>query len=663
MDPVQPSAQPEAARPPAFAPEAFGRYYLIDRIAMGGMAEIFKAKTFGHGGFENILVIKRILTHLSEDQQFVRMFMDEAKITALLQHTNIVRIYDFGKIQSNYFIAMECVEGKDAKQILRKMAERRKLLPREFAVYITMEAAKGLDYAHKRTTLQGQPLNIVHRDVSPSNILVSYNGEIKVADFGIVKAENVAEDTDAGMLKGKFEYMSPEQASGKDLDRRSDIYSLGIVLWEMLTGRRLFKSDSEIKTLDRIKSGDIDPPSTINPQVPARLDEIVMRALATNPDDRYADARDFHADLLDFLYPAPPDVTQQSLAHFMQGLFVEELAVEHNRLEEGTRIAQALHETAASVELEPTWEESGNTRSQAQPAPEPPRQNKAVWGIMAVLLATVVVLGSLLAWFLITQATQPTPTPTPAPIQVMAGNLKLNIAPVAGNVFVDGQPVGEGTSVLIKDLSSEVDHVLKVEADGYQPFETSTRPEAGQTEPIAVVLTPISSTPTPDPEQTNNPVGERPVLRVSSRPSGAEVLVGGRSVGRTPWERTTEPNERVRVELRMNNYENVSFQVTMPKTGMESRDLVLTPSGSRATPQPTPSTTPAPAANGKLCVAVKGDVQWVTVSIDGSKKGDAPRCWDVAAGTHDVRLVNAEANIDTTRRVEVKPGEKTSITP
>ncbi|HND32824.1 MAG TPA: protein kinase, partial [Myxococcota bacterium] len=155
MDPAQPSPSADTPRAPGFTPEAFGRYYLVDRIAMGGMAEIFKAKTFGHGGFENVVVIKRILAHLSENPSFVKMFMDEAKITALLQHGNIVRIYDFGKIDRNYFIAMECVEGKDVKQVLRKLAERRKLIPREFAVYIAMEAAKGLDYAHKRTTLQG----------------------------------------------------------------------------------------------------------------------------------------------------------------------------------------------------------------------------------------------------------------------------------------------------------------------------------------------------------------------------------------------------------------------------------------------------------------------------------------------------------------------------
>src|SRR6185503_18485338 len=193
----------------SFAPEAFGKYYLVDKIAVGGMAEIFKAKSFSHGGFEKLLVIKRILGHLSDNLEFIEMFIDEAKISVTLQHPNIVQIYDFGKLRDNYFIAMECVEGRDVKGLLRKLAERRKLLPIEFAVYIAHEMCKGLDYAHKKADGQGKCLGIVHRDISPSNILVSYSGEVKVADFGIARAENSLHETRAGVLKGKFEYMSP----------------------------------------------------------------------------------------------------------------------------------------------------------------------------------------------------------------------------------------------------------------------------------------------------------------------------------------------------------------------------------------------------------------------------------------------------------------------
>ena len=288
-----------------FAPEAFGKYYLVDKIAVGGMAEIFKAKSYSHGGFEKLLVIKRILDHLSDNDEFIEMFVDEAKISVTLQHPNIVQIYDFGKIRDNYFIAMECIEGRDIKGILRKLAERKKLLPVEFAVYIGHEMCKGLDYAHKKADNTGKCLNIVHRDISPSNVLVSWSGEVKVADFGIALASSAKHETKAGVLKGKFEYMSPEQAQGKELDARSDVFATGIILHEMLTGRRLFKTKSELQTLEKIKSVDIEPPNAINVNVPARLNEIVMKALARDPADRYPDCKAVQADLLDYIgYPS-----------------------------------------------------------------------------------------------------------------------------------------------------------------------------------------------------------------------------------------------------------------------------------------------------------------------------------------------------------------------
>ena len=295
-----------------FSPESFGRYFLVDKIAVGGMAEVFKAKTFSHGGFEKLLVIKRILEHLSENAEFVEMFIDEAKISVELQHPNIIQIYDFGCIHHNYYIAMECVEGKDIKGILRKLAERRKIMPTEYAIYIAHEMSKGLDYAHKRPDSQGAQLGIVHRDISPSNILVSYSGEIKIADFGIAKARISGYNTQDGVLKGKFEYMSPEQASGHEIDARSDIFASGIILHEMLTGRRLFKTNSDIKTLERIKAVAIKPPSHLNPSIPKRLDDLVMKALSKDPGDRFADARAFQSALLEFLYPATPDLKTNS---------------------------------------------------------------------------------------------------------------------------------------------------------------------------------------------------------------------------------------------------------------------------------------------------------------------------------------------------------------
>lgn len=654
MKPSAPILSTDAPPAPAFAPQAFGKYYLVDRIAMGGMAEIFKAKTFGDGGFENLIVIKRILAHLSDNGQFVRMFMDEAKVSVLLQHGNIVRIYDFGKIRENYFIAMECVEGKDVKLILRKLAERRKILPREFAVFIAMEAAKGLDYAHKRTTLQGQPLAIVHRDVSPSNLLVSYAGEVKVADFGIVKAANCAEETDAGMLKGKFEYMSPEQASGAELDRRSDIFSLGIILHEMLTGRRLFKSDNEIKTLERIKAGDIDPPSAQNPQVPARLDEIVMRALARDADDRYQDARELHADLLEFLYPASPDLTQQSFAHFMAELFSAEVMEERSRMEEGTRLAVAMNESAHSVELEPEWEESGNSRSQPSMAARPASRLPLALAVaaFAMLAAASVAIAVLWPWADHT-GTPGVPVPIAAPT---TGSVQVRVEPVAAKVYLDDALVGEGTEVEIPVVTAGVEHRLRVEAEGHVAAVDTFTVTGGERVRMPLTLKPHPVV-IPDRPQPSGG-GARgagagavattgtAVSAFSSTPAGADVYIDGRSVGRTPVDWTGRSDTRVFVEYRLSGYESLKFNATLPGPGGKvSYDRAL-------------SERPA-AVEGKVSVNVSGG--WADVYVDGKKIGTTPITHALTSGVHEIRARNDGVGLDQTRKVTIKPGETASV--
>lgn len=641
-----------------FAPEVFGKYYLVDRIAVGGMAEIFKAKTYGVGGFENVCVIKRILKHLSENEQFVRMFMDEAKVSALLQHNNVVRVYDFGKQRENYFIAMEYVEGKDVKQILRKLAERRKLLPQEFAVYIAMEAAKGLDYAHKRTTLQGQPLGIVHRDVSPSNLLVSYNGEVKAADFGIVQAANCAEDTDAGTLKGKFEYMSPEQAQGLELDRRSDLFSLGIILHEMLTGRRAFKSENEIRTLERIKAVEIDPPSFFNPRVPARLDEIVMRALARDPDDRYQDGRQLQVDLLEFLYPASPDLTQQSLSHFMRELFAEEAEAERRRLEEGSRLALAVHESTSKLELEPEWEDGGESRgsrgttpTQAPMAPAPaPSRVPLFIAAIAVLLMIGVVTVSILLPILNPPAPQVVEKMVEAP-RPTTGALEITIGPVEGKVSIDGAVVGQGPTVAQEALTPDQPHVIRVEAENYQPYETSVTLKAGERLrlPVALVAVPVVEAPRNEtrdrpPDTTEKPpVVGAPSVRFTSTPGGVDVFIDGRLAGRTPFTwKEGEAGGRVSVEYRLAGYDGAKGTVSLPAAGgTASFDRTLQ---ERA------------KGDGKLNVNVSGG--WADIYVNDKKIGQTPKFGIVlAAGTYTVRVKNESTGLDQTRQLTISAGE------
>ncbi len=224
-----------------FEPVRFGKYLILDKIATGGMAELFQAKITSVEGFEKLVAIKKILPNLTQDKNLVNMFIDEAKLAAMLTHQNIVQIYDLGSMEGAYFIAMEYIHGKDLRVISRKAQGKKLPLPLEYALYIACRISSGLDYSHNLRDFQGNPLKLIHRDISPQNILVTYEGEVKIVDFGIAKAAKKTSDTKEGLIKGKVAYMSPEQAAGKVIDHRSDIFSTGILLWEMVTGKRMFE--------------------------------------------------------------------------------------------------------------------------------------------------------------------------------------------------------------------------------------------------------------------------------------------------------------------------------------------------------------------------------------------------------------------------------------
>ncbi len=303
----------------AFEPKQYGNFILLERIAVGGMAEIFRAKKIGAEGFEKELVIKRILPHFSEDEAFVTMFKDEARIAANLNHANIVQIYEFDQCEGAFYIAMEYIEGKDLKHILTAARKRNKpLLPAE-AVYIAAQMADGLHYAHTRT-YNGMPLNIVHRDVSPHNVMISFDGEVKIMDFGIAKAAARSTKTQAGTVKGKCAYMAPEQARGQDLDGRTDMFATGICLWEMLTGTRLFTGDTEFEILSKVLKAEIPSPREYNPDVHPKLEQILRRAMARDKEMRFRDMAEFKQALMSFFYQhCDPDLID--LGAYMRWLY------------------------------------------------------------------------------------------------------------------------------------------------------------------------------------------------------------------------------------------------------------------------------------------------------------------------------------------------------
>ncbi|MDQ3341681.1 MAG: protein kinase [Myxococcota bacterium] len=314
-------------------PTPFGKYYLLERINVGGMAEVFRAKAFGVEGFERLVAVKRILPNIAEDKEFIRMFIEEAKLSVQLNHANIAQIFDLGVVDGAYYIALEHVHGRDLRGIFDRCRQLGEAMPVSQACFMVMKVCEGLDYAHNKRDQAGRELSLVHRDVSPQNVLISFEGEVKIIDFGIAKAAGKGSKTQAGILKGKFGYMSPEQVRGLPVDRRSDVFSCGIVLYELLTGERLFVGESDFSTLEKVRNVEILPPSTYNRKIPDELERIVLKALAKDVEDRYQNAIDLHDELQAFVYTAGEFYSRKDLAGWMKKTFGREIEEETAKLE------------------------------------------------------------------------------------------------------------------------------------------------------------------------------------------------------------------------------------------------------------------------------------------------------------------------------------------
>ena len=316
---------------PETYPRRFGKYLLLESIATGGVAQLFLGKITGLQGFEKLVAIKMILPHLSGEKDLVKAFIDEAKLAALLSHPNIVQIYDFGLMEDSYFIAMEYLFGKDLRHIFQKAREKEAPLSLEHALYITARICSGLGYAHKLTDLQGKPLHLIHRDISPQNILITYGGEVKIVDFGIAKAAGQSSTTQHGSIKGKVAYMSPEQASGEIIDQRSDIFSTGILLYEMLTQKRMFTGDT-MEILDKVRKRDFEPPEKAMENLPPELYKILDRALAKDVNQRYQFCGEMQGAVEECMYDLSLRPDAQALGEYMKKLFGQEMEAEGERI-------------------------------------------------------------------------------------------------------------------------------------------------------------------------------------------------------------------------------------------------------------------------------------------------------------------------------------------
>jgi serine/threonine protein kinase len=318
------------------------------------MAEVFLAKTFGVAGFEKMIALKRILPTMAEDRDFIEMFIDEAKIAGQLSHASIVPIYELGRIGESHYIAMEYVWGKDLLQLMNRCRKLRMTMSPGMVAYIAARLCEGLDYAHNRRDRQGNPLGLIHRDISPQNVLIGYEAEVKLIDFGIAKATSRNTKTQAGVLKGKFGYMSPEQIRGKPLDGRSDCFAVGTCMYEMLTSDRLFLGESDFTTLEKVRNADVRPPSEVV-SLPAELESIIMRALTREPEDRWPSASAMQQALQVFLAKQPQTFGRRELSAWMNSAFSEEQRGERQRLDSYANVGRAMA--------------VGSTKGVAAPAP------------------------------------------------------------------------------------------------------------------------------------------------------------------------------------------------------------------------------------------------------------------------------------------------------
>jgi len=344
------------SEPTTGAPLRVGRYEVISHLATGGMAQIYLARQSGLGSFERHVVLKTILRERASDQRFVTMFLDEAKLAATLNHQNVAQVYEVDQADGAYFMAMEYVHGENARAILETTLRRGWTIPLELAVMIISGAAAGLHHAHERRGKGGAPLNIVHRDVSPANIMVGYDGSVKVLDFGIAKAEERATKTVGGTIKGKYGYMSPEQCKGKPIDRRSDIFALGIVLYELTTLRRAFKGNDDFETMKRIVAGDVVLPSIAVPGYPRELEAIVLTAMANDSAARFQTGQELIEALDAFAVRAKLTGSNTAMGRFMTQLFgnKKEPWVDHQQGGDKTEISIEGGDSEADVDNEKT---------------------------------------------------------------------------------------------------------------------------------------------------------------------------------------------------------------------------------------------------------------------------------------------------------------------
>jgi len=563
-----------------FKPHLFGKFYLLQRLAVGGMAEIFRGRVPGAGGFEKELVVKRILPARAREQGFIDMLVREAKLTVQLTHNNIAQIYECGIINSDYFISMELVNGVSMKEMMLAFTRAGAPISPEQAIFVVLQLVQGLDYAHRRSDGAGNPLAIVHCDVSPDNALVSWEGEVKLLDFGIARASTkMLSNYKEGMLMGKLGYVAPEQASlEQKWDHRVDIFAAGIILYELLAKQKPFPKATDVESLVASRKARVVPPTTIDPRLPRDIDAIVARALAYDPAKRFPDAKSFADALVDVLFPTPHSSIQELLGNQMKQVFAEKIgkmrsarahdplimkvlsnaAAQQHQQYQALTGAPALTPPPASISPPPapalTPPPIARSRHAHSPRAAPARGVRLSTALL-LALAAAGAAGALVHYL------QPWLRP---------GVLVVTSSPAGAEVTLDGAPTGQRTPAILDNVFLARRHEIRLSGG-------ALRAEARVLEPAAGLLV------------RREDFALRPSVGsvvVESVPPGAEVRIDDRKLGTTPATIAgLRLDERHRIDLALAGYEIDQFVVLPEKDGTRfSRRLEPLPTEKRGKP-------------------------------------------------------------------------------
>jgi serine/threonine protein kinase len=546
--------------PQQFNPHLFGKFFLLQRLAVGGMAEIFRARVVGAGGFEKELVVKRILPTRAKDAGFIRMLVNEAKLTVQLTHNNIAQIFECGIIDGTYFISMELVNGVSMKDVMSGIQRAGQSLTPEESIFLVLQLLQGLDYAHKKTDSSGAALHIVHCDVSPDNALVSFEGEVKLLDFGIARAATGLSNYKEGMLMGKLGYVAPEQASlEQSWDHRVDIFASGIILYELLTKQKPFPRATDVESLISSRKARVVPATTVDPRLPRDIDAILARALAYDPEKRYPDAKSFADALVDVLFPTPQSQIQELLGRQMQGVFAEKIQKQRAARAHDPLVMKVLSNIAAQQAATQYEQLSGPALTPAPPPAGPifdtdeprkgtrkvhaPRQRAIVRQGPSLASAALVGLLFALAGAVGLHF---------AEIRLRPGVLLVTSEPPGVPVLLDGAATGLVTPAAIEGVRLYQPHVVQVGETGLRNVSESLTPRWG--EMVRRVHFKVQSS-----------MGS---LVVDSDPPGAALTLDEKPVGVTP---TTVAGVRLdqphRLDLALPGFELDQFVVVPEKDG------------------------------------------------------------------------------------------------